>query len=141
MTDFVLDTSVAMRWLLASNKTADQAYAEKVLKSFVEREALVPNLWHLEAANVLLGTEKNSELSVGEVEGFISQLENLPIHVDSLTSHQAFNRTLALGRAYKLSSYDAAYLELAIRKGLSLATLDKYLVKVAKKVGIDIYMN
>jgi predicted nucleic acid-binding protein len=141
MTDFVLDTSVAMRWLLESNKIADQAYAEEVLKSFTEREALVPNLWHLEAANVLLGAEKNSGLSVGEIEGFISQLENLPIHVDSLTSHQAFSRTLALGRAYKLSSYDAAYLELAIRKGLPLATLDKFLVKAAIKVGVDIYIN
>jgi len=60
MTDFVLDTSVAMRWLLESNKVADQAYAEKVLKSFTAREALVPNLWHLETANVLLGAEKHS---------------------------------------------------------------------------------
>jgi len=141
MTDFVLDNSVAMRWLLESNKVADQAYAEKVLESFTEREALVPDLWHLEASNVLLGAEKHSGLSVGEIEGFISQLENLPIHVDPLTSHQAFSRTLALGRAYKLSSYDAAYLELAIRNGTPLATLDKYLVKAAKKVGVEIYLK
>jgi len=141
MTDFVLDNSVAMRWLLASNKDADQSYAEKVLESFTEKEALVSDLWHLEASNVLLGAEKHSGLSVGNIEGFISQLENLPIHVDSLTSHQAFNRTLALGRAYKLSSYDAAYLELAIRKGIPLATLDKYIVKAAKKVGVEIYLN
>ena len=95
----------------------------------------------MEAVKVLLGAEKNSGLSVGEIEGFISQLENLPIHVDSLTSHQAFSRTLALGRACKLSSYDTAYLELVIRKGLSLATLDRYLMKTAIKVGVDIYMN
>ncbi len=123
------------------NKVADQSYAEKVLASFTEREALVPDLWHLEASNVLLGAEKHSGLSVGEIEGFISQLEDLPIHVDPLTSHQAFSRTMALGRAYTLSSYDAAYLELAIRKGTPLATLDKYLVKAAKKVGVEIYLK
>ena len=55
MTTFVLDNSVAMRWLLASDKVSDQRYAESVLISLANAEALVPNLWHLEAANVLLG--------------------------------------------------------------------------------------
>ena len=139
MTDFVLDNSVAMRWLLASNKIDDQIYAEDVLKSLSNKDALVPNLWHLEATNVLLGAEKRDETSVGEIEGFISQLENLPIHVDHLTVHQAFNRTLALARAYKLSSYDAAYLELAIREGIPIATLDKDIIKAANKSGVRIY--
>ena len=99
MTGFVLDNSVAMRWILESDKASDQAYAEKVLKSFSTEEALVPNLWHLEASNVLLGAEKRSEISTGEIEGFIAQLENLPIQVDPLTAHQSFSRTLALGRS------------------------------------------
>lgn len=141
MTDFVLDNSVAMRWLLASQKTSDQKYAEKVLISLTNADALVPNLWHLEATNVLLGAEKRLETNSSEIEGFISQLENLPLHVDSLTSHQAFSRTLALARAYKLSSYDAAYLELAIREGLPIATLDKLLKKAAKKAGVHIYLK
>ena len=141
MTDFVLDNSVAMRWLLESNKTSDQTYAREVLKRFSKNEAIVPNLWHLEAVNVLLGAEKRSEITIGEVEGFISQLENLPIHVDHLTAHQSFSRILALGRAYNLSSYDAAYLELAIREGIPLATLDKNLIKSAKKSGINIYLK
>ncbi|MCW8963858.1 MAG: type II toxin-antitoxin system VapC family toxin, partial [Gammaproteobacteria bacterium] len=108
MTAFVLDNSVAMRWLLESENISDQKYAEKVLKSMVEADALVPNLWHLEAANVLLGAEKRSEVKAGEIERFIAQLENLPIHVDPLTAHQSFNRILALSRIYNLSSYDAA---------------------------------
>ena len=141
MTEFVLDNSVAMRWILESNKASDQAYAEKVLKSFVNMDALVPNLWHLEAVNVLIGAEKLSEITTGEIEGFISQLENLPIHVDSLTSHQAFNRTISLARAYNLSSYDAAYLELAVRAGIPLATLDKDLIKAAKNSSVEIYCN
>ena len=139
MTDFVLDNSVAMRWLLASEKVSDQKYAEQVLESMRHVDALTPNLWHLEAVSVLLGAEKRGEVSLGEIERFISQLENLPIHVDTLTAHQAFSRTLSLSRAYKISSYDASYLELAMREGLSLSTLDKKLIKAAKKADVEIY--
>jgi len=141
MTDFVLDNSVAMRWLLESNKQDDQTYAMEVLKSFSDIDALVPDLWHLEATNVLLGAEKRDEITLGDIEGFISQLENLPIHIDPLTSQQAFNRTLALARAYNLSSYDAAYLELAIRECIPLATLDKNLIKAAKKANVRLYLQ
>jgi predicted nucleic acid-binding protein len=101
----------------------------------------VPNLWHLEAVNVLLGAEKMGDTSLGEVERFIAQLEDLPLYVDSLTANQSFSRTMALARAYKLSSYDAAYLELALRKGLSIATLDKGIVKAAKKADVGIYLK
>jgi predicted nucleic acid-binding protein len=137
---YVLDNSVAMRWLLASEKKSDQAYAELVLQSLVEAEAVVPHLWHLEAANVLLNAEKHGELGAGEVERFIAQLESLPVQVDMLTAQKAFSRTLSLSRAYKLSSYDAAYLELAIREGLPLATLDKDLKKAAKKADVELYL-
>lgn len=141
MSWYVLDNSVAMRWLLVSPKKRDQAYAESVLQSLSETEAVVPHLWHLEAANVLLAAEKNGQLQTGEVERFISQLESLPIQVDPLTAHQAFSRILSLARAYKLSSYDAAYLELALRAGLPLATLDKDLIKAAKKADVAIYFE
>jgi len=138
---YVLDNSVAMRWLLASDKKTDQQYAEKVLESLIASEALVPHLWHLEATNVLLSAERRKELDISQVERFISQLENLPIRVDPLTANQAFNRTLSLSRAYKLSSYDAAYLELAMREGLTLATLDKNLKKAAIQADVKIYLN
>ena len=141
MTDFVLDNSVAMRWLLESEKASDQKYAETVLKTLADTNALVPDLWHLEVANVLLSAEKRGELEIAEVERFISQIENLPIHVDPLTANQAFSRTLALAGAYKLSSYDAAYLELSIREGLPLATLDRNLLKAAKKSDVEIYIK
>ena len=139
MTGFVLDNSVAMRWLLESEKSSDQKYAENVLESMTDSDAFVPNLWQLEAVSVLVGAEKRCDVSLGEIERFISQLENLPIHTDPSTGHHAFSRTLILARAYNISSYDASYLELAIREGLSLATLDKKLIKSAKKAGVDIY--
>lgn len=136
-----MDNSVAMRWLLASEKKSDQTYAEAVLKSLVDVYATVPNLWHLEAANVLITAERREQLETGDVERFIAQLESLPIQVDPMTAHQAFSRTLSLSKAYKLSSYDAAYLELAIRKGLPIATLDKDLFKAAKKANVIIYLK
>lgn len=86
--------------------------------------------------DVLQFAEKRGELEQGEVERFIAQLESLPIQIDTLTARQAFSRTLSLSRAYKLSRYNAAYLELAIRQGLLLATLDKDLIKAAKKTDV-----
>ena len=140
MTDFVLDNSVSMRWLLQSKKTSDQAYSEAVLKTLLDVDALVPNLWHLEAANVLLGAERRGVVSAGEIERFIYQLEDLPIHIDPLTAHQVFSGTRTLAVAYGLSSYDAAYLELAIREGLPMATLDKRLVQAASKADVKRYL-
>ena len=141
MTAFVLDNSVAMRWLLASTKASDQRYAESVLKSLANAEAIVPNLWHLEAANVLLSATNRKEIEIAEVERFTVQLENLPITVDTLTANQVFGHTLSLAKAYRLSSYDAAYLELALRQGLPLATLDKDLLKAARRSDIEIYLK
>lgn len=141
MTGFVLDNSVAMRWHLESGKASDHKYAEAVLLSLGDADVLVPNLWHLEATNVLVGAEKRGDTTTIEVERFIAQLESLPINVDPSTANHAFSRTLSLSRAYKLSSYNAAYLELAIREGLSLATLDKNLLKAAKKADVPIYLK
>jgi len=141
MTAFVLDNSVAMRWLLASNKASDQKYAESVLKSMVNTEAVVHNLWHLEAANVLLGAINRQDVEIAEVERFTVQLENLPVAVDTLTANQVFGHTLSLAKAYRLSSYDAAYLELALREGLPLATLNKDLLRAARKSDVEIYLK
>ena len=141
MTTFVLDNSVAMRWLLASNKVSDQRYAESVLRSLANAEAVVPNLWHLEAANVLLSAANRKELEISAVERFTVQLENLPITVDTLTANQVFGHTMSLAKAYRLTSYDAAYLELALRESLPLATLDKDLLKAARRSDIEIYLK
>jgi len=137
--DFVLDNSVAMRWLLTTTKKVDQQYSELVLLSLKDLNAVVPNLWHLEATNVLLSAEKRSEISVGESERFMLQLENLPIKVDPATANQCFSHIASLSRAYGLSSYDAAYLELSMRENLPLATLDKALKKAARKAEVDIF--
>ncbi len=139
--DFVLDNSVTMRWLLVSQKANDQRYAESVLQMLIERKAFVPNLWHLEVSNVLNAAEKRGDISVAVAEGFIAQIEQLSIRVDGETAKHAWNRSLVLARNYKLSSYDAAYLELALRMNLPLASLDQGLIKAAKKAGVPLYLK
>ena len=141
MTVFVLDNSVAMRWLLATEKRADQVYAESVLSSLTEAQALVPGLWHLEVCNVSLGAERRGDTTAGEVEAFLAHLEELPVRVDPMSSAKAFSRTLGLARSYALSAYDAAYLELAIREHAPLATLDKSLRKAATRAGVPLYLR
>lgn len=138
---YVLDNSVAMRWLLSSQKSADQNYAETVLRSMSEATALVPHLWHLEAVNVLLAAEKHGEITPATADSFVTELTNLPIRIDNLTAHQAFGQTLSLARTHHLSSYDAAYLELALREKLALATLDKDLIRAAKQVHVSLYLT
>ncbi len=141
MNAFVLDNSVAMRWLLATEKESDQDYAENVLKSLLDNTAYVPNLWHLEASNVLLNAKKQDNIGAGELQAFLLQLENLPIFVDQQTAQQALTHTLSLADSYNLSSYDAAYLELALREGLAIATLDKALIRACKKAAIEVYLK
>ena len=141
MTDFVLDNSVTMRWLLTTDNIDDQKYAEEVMATLAHVDAIVPNLWHLEVCNVLARSERRGDTDIGQSEGFLAQLENLPIYVDPLTANQVFSRTLGLARNYNLSSYDAAYLELAIREGLPLATLDDDLEKAARKANVNLYLK
>jgi predicted nucleic acid-binding protein len=141
VTVFVLDNSVAMRWLLATEKRADQVYAESVLSSLTEAQALVPGLWHLEVCNVSLGAERRGDTTAGEVEAFLAHLEELPVRVDPMSSAKAFSRILGLARSYALSAYDAAYLELAIREHAPLATLDKSLRKAATRAGVPLYLR
>jgi len=141
MSEFVLDNSVAMRWFMPSTKEQDQVYSYRVLNSFSNSSALVPNLWHLEAVSALLGSERRGENTEGKIERYLIALDKLPIFVDPLTVHNSFGRTLLLARAFNLSSYDASYLELAIRESLPIATLDKAVTKAAIKSGVAIYLS
>ncbi|MCX7172874.1 MAG: type II toxin-antitoxin system VapC family toxin [Proteobacteria bacterium] len=136
---FVLDNSVAMCWLEPPAKSADASYAVKVLKALTEAQALVPSIWALEAANVITKMETRGEVTEARTQGFIALLERLNIAEDKATTAHALGETLNLARRYKLSSYDAAYLELALRAGLPIATLDADLAKAAKKAGVALY--
>jgi len=123
---FVLDNSVAMRWLLADGSDADLAYATHILE-LLEGEAnaaLVPGLWPLEVGNVIVRAESRGVLAEAHSAEFLGLLEEMAIVVDHDTAGRALHDTLQLARRFRLSTYDAAYLELALREGLPLATLD-----------------
>lgn len=131
---FVLDASVALSWLLVDSKPTDRAYAAQVLESLKrpEIQAQVPVTWGLEVANVLARAEAMNRIS----EAFLEMLSQAPIVNDTATFSHSLTDTLQLARRYRLSAYDASYLELALRAGLSLATLDEGLGKAARKAGV-----
>lgn len=139
--NFVLDNSVAMCWLLPPEKTADRAFAERVLRSLATSRAYVPALWSLEVANVIVKSENKALVSEARAQGFVALLRQLNIEDDKATYTQAMGDTLNLARRYRLSAYDAAYLELAMRLGIPLVTLDADLAKAAKKAGVPAFAS
>lgn len=133
---FVLDNSVAMCWLLNDGRPADVTYALKVLDTLKTTLAVVPSLFALEAANVVAKAEAKGLVHEARTQAFVATLMRLNIATDKATAAHALGETLNLARRYKLSAYDAAYLELALREALPLATLDADLEKAAKKAGV-----
>jgi len=134
--NFVLDASVALLWLLPQTNPAGVAYADSVLLALKESQAVVPSLFALETANVIAKLEGRGLVSEAESQRFITLLGQLDIATDVQTMAHAFGDTLNLARRYRLSVYDAAYLELALRTGLPLATLDADLAKAATTAGL-----
>lgn len=132
---FVLDCSVAISWCLVNenNPTADA-----ILAMMPDAEAFVPGIWSLEIANVLLVAERRNRMTQEQSEEAIALLQLLLIQVDTATDANALGATLALGRQEGLAAYDAAYLELALRLGLPLATIDTRLAEAAARCGVDL---
>lgn len=133
---FVLDNSVTMRWFFGDGKPQQLAYASKVLDAMKETSARVPATWGLEVANVIAMAEAKGLVTEARSGVFLEMLEGVAIEVDMATFSHALSHTLQLARRYKLSAYDASYLELALRLGIPLATLDEDLQKAAKKAGV-----
>ena len=125
---FVIDNSIVMTWCFKDE--ADQ-YADAVLSKLTQTDALVPAIWPLEVVNVLLVAERRKRLREVDTVHFLSLLSQLPIRVEKGWPEMSMNELLSLGRATDLSSYDASYLDLAMRHGLPLASLDQKLVIAA----------
>lgn len=133
---FVVDNSVVMSWCFADE---DNAYAESVLDCLADAEAFVPAIWPLEAGNVLLAAERRKRLAEASSACFLSLLEGLPIYVEQETPERMLKEILSIGRKYGLSTYDASYLDLAMRLGMPLASLDKRLKNAAVRCGVEIF--
>lgn len=136
---FVLDASVALLWLAPDTQSAGVDYATATLLALKETQALVPSLMALEASNVVAKLESKGLLTQADSQRFIALLGRLNIVTDPATAAHALGDTLHLARRHKLSAYDAAYLELALRSGLPLATLDASLAKAAQSAGVSIF--
>ncbi len=135
---FVLDNSVTLRWFFGDGKPQELAYASKVLDATKQDIARVPATWGLEVANVIARAEAKALVTEARSGAFLEMLDDVDIEVDAATFAHALSATLQLARRYKLSAYDASYLELALRLGIPLATLDEDLQKAAKKAGVKL---
>ena len=135
MNPFVIDASVVMAWCFEDE--ADQ-YADSILTLLADSEAMVPSIWPLEVANVLLVAERRKRLTVSDSVRFLDLLDGLPIIVDYDSSARALKEVLFLAREQNLSSYDASYLELAMREGVGIATRDERLRTACEKCGVKV---
>ncbi|MBC8037780.1 MAG: type II toxin-antitoxin system VapC family toxin [Rhizobiales bacterium] len=131
----VIDASVAVGWCFADEATPR---GDAVLERVRAEGARVPSLWHLEVANVLRQAERRERISEAETSLRLELLAQLPIATDADTMQRAWMQTLALARTHTLTVYDAAYLELAARFGLPLASKDRELLAAARKNGIAV---
>jgi predicted nucleic acid-binding protein len=120
-----------MAWCFEDESTP---YSESVLEALAEGEAVVPPIWPLEVANVLLVGERKKRLVPAQSLRFVELLQNLPITLSPDVRPPGV--LLGLAREQGLSSYDASYLDLAIRTGLPLASLDGDLLAAADGFGV-----
>ena len=133
-TAFVLDASMAFAWVLPSQSSTA---AEALLKRVEEGdEVVVPPLWFLEVANGLLVAERRKTIVAPERRLALDRLSALALTIDEAHARDALGRTSALAEQYGLSVYDAAYLEVAIRRNLPLGTRDRALRSAAERSGI-----
>jgi len=133
--DFVVDNSVVMTWCF---KDENSQYSDLILDKLENATAFVPSIWPLEVSNVLLVAERKKRIGEADSTRFIALLTELPLIVDQESPERMIKEIFALARRHKLSSYDASYLDLAMRKGLPIATLDKSLLAAAKRSKVPI---
>jgi predicted nucleic acid-binding protein len=135
VTDLVLDASIALSWCFRNEATA---VGDRVLERLAAETASVPAIWHLEIANVLALSERRGRLTPANSSEFIALLETLDVVIDDETPSRALGRVLDLARAERLTAYDAAYLELAMRLGIPLASKDADLCDAAERLGVNV---
>jgi predicted nucleic acid-binding protein len=135
VSDFVLDASLAHQWFLEDE--ADRKYSLAVLASLSEKRALVPLPWFYEVGNGLLMAYRHKRIALDQIDGFLVRLKALPIQAAQQTPAEILELP-ALAQVRGLTNYDAAYLAVAKRFSLPLATTDKDLRNAAAFVGVSV---
>jgi predicted nucleic acid-binding protein len=132
---FVLDNSVALTWCFEDERTPATT---AVLERLTDSGAVAPALWPLEALNGLLAAERRGRLDASRRRRLAGFLRALPIAIDDITAAQAWSATMRLAERFALTLYDTAYLELAHRQRLPLASLDQELRAAARALRIPL---
>ena len=130
----VLDASVVVAWFFEDESTS---FSEGVLDLLsAGMEVLTPAIWPFEVANALLMAERRKRIKMAQVTALLARIAGLRISVEPIQTSSAFNQILSIARQNNLTEDDAAYVELALREGLPLATLDAGLRTAARHLGI-----
>jgi predicted nucleic acid-binding protein len=129
----VVDSSIVLTWCFEDEASPE---TDALFERVRDEGATVPGLWHLELGNVLLQAERRGRISSFDIARRLSLIADLPIAIDPETNGRAWREILSLARTEALTVYDAAYLELAIRRGLALMTRDAELATAAKRNGV-----
>jgi predicted nucleic acid-binding protein len=137
--NIVLDASMALAWLLVRDDRIEAALAQRAFHEVSATGAQVPALWFAEVANTLLVFERAKRLTEQESANYLADLALLAITQDDLPPALRQTHLLDLGRLHKLSAYDAAYLELAMRRAATLATFDRKLAAAARAAGVRVF--
>ena len=130
-----VDSSAVLAWVHGDERTPE---IEAVFDRVVEEGAVVPHLWHLEVADSLTVAVRRKRVTQAFRDDVLKDLKELNISVDTGTAANAWGATVRLADLYGLTVYDAAYLELAQRLRLTLATLNRDLAKAARAAGVEI---
>ena len=134
----VVDASVVFGWLLGESGVAKRA--ERVMVALETTKMLVPAIWQSEIANVLLVKERQKRIDPAFVRRCLRALEALEIEVDVVAATSSLDRVLPLARKHQLTAYDGAYLELALREGVPLASFDAPLCAAADREGVELFV-
>ena len=131
----VIASSVALTWCFEDEASPQ---TDELFERVRDDGAVVPALWHLELANVLLQAEKRGRIAPADVTTRLKLISELPITTDHEAAARAWREVIGLARAENLTAYDAAYLELAIRRSLPLSTRDDTLLRAARRIGVTV---
>lgn len=134
MSVFVLDCSIAVAWLFDDETSPE---TDALLDRLKADGALVPGLWRLELGNALTQAERRNRIAAAQIAAYLDLLDRLPIVTDAETESRALREILTLARTENLTPYDAAYLELAMRRNVELATRDRALIRAARDIGVE----
>jgi predicted nucleic acid-binding protein len=129
----VVDASLTLSWCFADEVTS---YTRSILQLLESTHAVVPAHWIFEVANALAIAERKRRITAEGIDAFLARLQRLPIYIDRREPQLIWQAVLPVARECGLTAYDAAYVELARRDGLALATLDEELRAACGKVGV-----